>query len=178
MVCTLLAGESRTIVPSPGTSPRAPSPGCRTRSLHARDGAGAPAILQRSRVTAPPGVFSPRRPSALPHRRDSSRRARCGRGAAPETRGAPLAHPDPAACLPVAQLCRRYLPRRRGWVAITRFPQPAAGGLFRRPPPIVRRRDRRRADGDQRVFGNHDELRRGSEFHHARGQPIAETAFI
>ena len=24
-----------------------------------------------------------------------------------------------------------------GWVAITRFPQPAAGGLFRRPPPVA-----------------------------------------
>jgi hypothetical protein len=38
MACTLLAGESRTIAPSPGTSPRGHFAGMATRSLHARGG--------------------------------------------------------------------------------------------------------------------------------------------
>ncbi len=57
----------------------------------------------------------------------------------------------PAACMLVAQVRRAILPdgrSPRGRGAITRFAPPDAGGPFRRPPPVVRRRDSRRAEGD------------------------------
>ena len=38
-------------------------------------------------------------------------------------------------------------------VAITSFASPDAGGRFRRPPPLLRRRDRRRAEDARRAEG-------------------------
>ena len=72
----------------------------------------------RDRVS-PRRRLQPVRPGAPPDRRASSRRTRCGRGAAPSR----------AQCAPGASRSRRPV---------------------RHPPPVVRRRDRRRADGDAR----------------------------
>jgi len=56
-------------------------------------------------------------------------------------------------------------------VAITSFASPDAGGRFRRPPPLLRRRDRRRAEDARRAEGATSPGRR-----RAGCTPVAQTA--